>query len=354
MKKEKNAPLKPAEYQQQLEQQLKIKDLEHKLESMSPGRLASYTSAAGQVTEAINQGASVINSVTALRSAVMKLYAAFEGTKEFAARHRTLELVIVNATRRQLVWEKSFFDSGTTFAGPMPMNVVPVDAKDPVGVTLWTVANGQGSIMTGVSGAGKWRLEGTPFSLIIGFTNPQLGGIKSEVGLVGRNAEARLAYDACDNVEAKQYFMFGYTLTVHADEAKAGAERRLVFCIAEDPNKVPHDIGDTLTPGEYLTPGQFLLSQNGRFAASYQSDQGSLVIYDLNGLRRTVWSSGSISRPAWRCGFDEDGQFSVMESERVITWKAPLKVPGGYVKLSDEGSLCLYDNRDTKVWDTRN
>ncbi|MCI0915470.1 hypothetical protein [Pseudomonas putida] len=354
MEKDNSSPLKSAEHQQQLEQQLKIKELEHQLDLMSPGRLASYTSAAGQITEAINQGANVVNSVTALRSAVMNLYAAFEGTKEFAARHRTLELVVVNATRRRLLWEKSFFDSGTTFAGPMPLNVVPVDAKDPVGVTLWTVANGQGAIMTGVSGAGKWRLEGTPFSLILGFTNPQFGSIKSEIGLVGRNAETRLAYDACDNVEAKQYCMFGYTLTVHADEAKAGAERRLVFCIAEDPNTVTHDMGDTLKPGEYLTPGQFLLSRNGRFAASYQSDQGVLMIYDLNGLRRSVWSSGTTRRSAWRCGVNESGQFSVMENERVITWEAPLTVPGGYVKLSDEGSLCLYDNRDKNVWATRN
>ncbi len=321
--------------------------------ALNAGRLASLTTTAGQVKAAIDAGKDIINSVTELHSAVMKLYGAFEGAKAFGDRHRTLELIIVNATSHRLVWEGSFFDSGTTFAGPAPMNIDPIDELHPIGATLWTVANGQGSIMTGVSGAGKWRIEGTRFALDIGFTNPQFGGFKSEIGVVGAGAPVRLAYDACDNVEAKQYEVLGFNVAVYADQAAAGGDRRFVYCITEARQDAQANRGDTLKAGEYLTPGQFLISRNGAFAASYQEKDGNLVVSDLNSLHKSVWASSTSFHNAWRCGLDAQGKFSTLEGEGQAVWSASASAPGSYVTLSDEGVLSVYDEANNPVWSSR-
>lgn len=342
-----------AQHQANLEDQIKTKNLEKQLGALNPGKLASLATTAGQVTAAIDAGTDVINSVIGLKDAVTNLYKAFEGAKDFKERSRSLELIVVNATSRRLVWEGSFFDSGTTFGGPMPVNVVPVEVQKPVGATLWTVANAQGSILTGVSGAGKWRIEGSKFALLVGFTNPQIGACKSEIAVVERDAEVRLAYDACDNVEAKQHDLAGYTVSVYADEAKIGGGRRFVFSIVETPHETNPDRGATLKAGEYLTPGQFLTSPNGRFVATYQAARGNLVVNDLNAINKVIWSSGTSTRDAWRCGLDEHGAFSVFEAQGRAVWTAPKEAVGGYVQLADDGSLGLYDAAKSKVWTSK-
>ncbi|WP_455925447.1 hypothetical protein [Pseudomonas putida] len=348
----KNEPLKNTPHKA-LEDQIKTRELENQLAGLTPGKLAKMTTAAGQVQAAIDAGTDIVNSVVGLKDAVMNLYGSFEGAKAFADRHRSLEMVVVNATRRRLVWENSFFDSGTTFAGPMPLNVLPVDTHEPVGATLWTVANGQGSVMTGVSGAGKWRIEGTRFALVVGFTNPQFGSFKSEIGVVGRDAAARIAYDACDNVDAKQYEALGYTVSVIADEAKAGGNRRFVFCITETPHEGDLDRGDTLNAGEYLAPGQYLISPNGQFVAAYSSELGNVAVYDINQLRKLIWSTGPSRRTAWRCGLEADGTFAVLEGPGKPVWTAPATAPGGYIKLADDGSLRLFDSTHSQVWNSQ-
>jgi hypothetical protein len=185
---------------------------------------------------------------------------------------------------------------------------------------------------------------------VIGFTNPQFGSFKSEIAVVGRDTEARVAYEACDNVHAKEFDMCGYTVSVRADEAKAGGDRRFVFCIAESlPNSQPNK-GDVLTAGEYLTPGQFLLSRNGQFAACYLLRKGQLAVYDLKEMRRSVWSTGSATRSSWRAGLNADGTFAVFEEDGRTVWSAPTKAPGGFIHLTDSGQLTLLDHMKHRVW----
>lgn len=317
---------------------------------LDPASLLKLTTTAGQVSAALDAGKDVIESVSGLKDAVLNLYNSFEGADAFVERSRKLELVVINATSRRLVWENSFFDTGTTFTGPIPLNILPVDETEAVGATLWAVANSQGTIMSGLSGAGKWQIEGTAFSLVIGFTNPQFGSFKSEIGIVGRDAEARIAYDATDNVEAKQFNMFGFTVSAYADEAKVGADRRLVFCVIEKPSETSPNKGDALAPGEYLAPGEFLVSANGKYAASYEAGNGKLVIHDLNALRSITWSTDSTSITAWRCGLSDEGCFETLEAQDAVTWAAPESAPGGQVKLDNDGVLRLYDSNGTQLW----
>lgn len=185
------------------------------------------------VVGAIKGGTEVIGAVSELKSAVEQLYQSFEGAKDFKDRHRSLELLVINATSKPLTWQPPYFDSGTTYAGPIPINVPAADADHPAGVSLWTVANGQGSIATGVSGAGKWKIGNSGFSFLIGFTNPQFGSFKNAIIIAPDNAAAKSAYDASEDVHAKQVSDHGFTATVYADEGKVGGHRRFVFAIAE-------------------------------------------------------------------------------------------------------------------------
>lgn len=342
-----------AEYQAPSQDQARTSQPENQIVEMSSSRLASFTSAAEKVSTAIYMGMNVIDSVSCLKEAVGKLYASVEGTMDLADRHRSLEMVIVNATRHPLLWEEPYFDSGTTFSGPMPINIAPVDEVDPMGAALWTVANDKGSILTGVSGAGKWLIAGTRLAVNIGFTNPQYGGFKNEIGIVGRDAAPRLAYLACDNMHAKEYDLCGFDVNVYPDAGRLGGSRRFVFCITESQLGTQPNRGDLLQAGEYLKPGDFLQSRNGRYAAYYRPRRGQLAVYDLNGLRREIWSTGSSNRSAWRAGLSSDGAFTVSENEKQVVWSAPVNAPGGFIHLTDSGSLALLDHAKQQVWATQ-
>lgn len=278
------------------------------------------------------------------------LYGSFEGAKNFSDRHRSLELVIINATRHKLVWDESFFDSGTTFAGPVPLNVTPALENEPTGAVLWTVANGQGSFLTGVSGAGKWNLEGTELALVIGFTNPQFGSYKNEIGIVGRRAKPRLAYDASFHANAKRHNMMGYTVTAYSETAQGGGMRRFVYCIAEDKNNGFSDRGDLIKAEEYLTLGESIMSQNGQYVAYFEPEHGNLVVYNLDALRRVVGATGATRNSGVRCGLSMEGRFAVLAQNGRTTWEAPAAVPGGYLQLTNSGQLSLFDGAKKQVW----
>ncbi len=342
----------PATTKKQLKKKINTKQMKNDLAAPSPDRLERATTPVDLVTEALNAGADVIYAVVELNKAVMNLYSAFEGSTEFSDRHRTLELVVVNATQKRLIWEKSFFESGTTFAAPIPFNIMPVAEQSLTGALLWGVANAKGSIMTGVSGAGKWRIEGSEFALAIGFTNPQFGVMKSAIGIVGRDAPVRVAYDACEDGEAKQYSAMGYVVRVYANNAQAGGQRRFVYCIAEAADAQQLNLGERLQCGDSLPPDGFLRSRNGRYVAIHEVN-GGLVVYDLNGLRNAIWRSAVARITSTKCALGADGLFSVRDAEGHIAWAAPRKAPAGSVRVTDDGALVLQGADGQVLWSSR-
>ncbi|MBO9883563.1 hypothetical protein [Xanthomonas sp. D-109] len=342
----------PEKTKKQPKKQNDTKQLEKELAAPSPGRLTGATTTVGRVTQAVQAGVDVTNSVVELKNTVMNLYSAFEGAAEFCDRHRTLELLVVNGTQQRLIWEESFFDSGTTFAGPTPMNIMPISEQSLTGASLWAVANSKKSILTGVSGAGKWRIEGSDLALAIGFTNPQIGATKSAIGIVGRNAPVRVAYDACEDADAKQYSALGYVVGVYADHEKAGGQRRFVYCIAEAANAQQSNLGERLQCGESMPPGGFLLSRNGRYVAIHEIN-GGLAVYDLHGLHKAIWRSPTGQTKNTRCALSGEGLFSVRNAEGRILWVAPWNAPAGSVGVTDEGALVLRDANHQALWSSR-
>jgi hypothetical protein len=104
---------------------------------------------------------------------------------------------------------------------------------DPTGTSLWAVANRQGSVGTGASGAGKWFIEGTDLSLIIGFTNPFVGSYKHEIGIRDKDESSQWGYDNSEDEQAKQYpNESGYYVSVYMDEPKFSPYKRFVYAIA--------------------------------------------------------------------------------------------------------------------------
>jgi len=341
--------------QEKLRQEIEILRLRKEKETLLAqveGK-SDTTSTLGEISAAIKAGTDVVTSTTKLVDSVDTLYRRFEGASQFKERHRTLELLVINATKRRLIWEDAFFDSGTTFAGPLPLNVLPCKGEyAEEGAGLWAVANTSGSFLTGVSGGGKWRIEGTPFSLVIGFTNPQFGEYKTAIGIASRFANARAGYDAAENVHAKQYDAFGFVTRVYPDHPKLSPHRRFVYCIAESEGAVSPAKGDRIGPGQALSPGDYLLSQNGNYALLYQSD-GNLVVYSLTELRNAVWSSGTAQRNAFRCAITAAGTLSVFESEGRAVWSTPRPAPDGTLVMQDDGNLVLYTPNGQARWDSK-
>lgn len=313
---------------------------------------SDVTSTLAQVSGAIKAGADVLDSVGKLKDSVDTLYRKFDGATLFKERHRTLELLVINATKRRLIWEEAFFDSGTTFSGPVPVNVLPCKGEyAEEGAGLWAVANTAGSILTGVSGGGKWRIEGTPFALVIGFTNPQFGEYKNAIGIASRFADPKAGYDACENIHAKQYDAFGFVTRVYPDQPKISPHRRFIYCVAESEVAGSPGKGDRLGSGQSLSQGDYLLSANGNYAVIYQAD-GNLVVYSLAGLRKATWSSGTARRNALRCELTPEGKLAVVESEGRVAWSTPRAAPEGTLVMQDDGNLVLYTPDGQARWDS--
>ncbi|MDJ0517763.1 MAG: hypothetical protein QNJ74_16460 [Trichodesmium sp. MO_231.B1] len=178
------------------------------------------------IAEAIKEGFGIVMQLPEVIKAVQEVYSMFEGATEFSDRHRSLELLVINGSNEKLTWEEPYFDSGTTFEGPKPMNIAPGE------MSLYKVANRQGSFATGVSGGAKWLIEGTDRSLIIGFTNPHMGGYKYELGIRSKNESAEWGYDNSDNDDAKQHTQSGYYISVWMEKGVESPYKRYVYCIA--------------------------------------------------------------------------------------------------------------------------
>ena len=176
---------------------------------------------------AIKQGADILNQGAALYDAVQGIYNRLEGATKLEERHRSLELLIVNVSKHRLTWSAPYFDSGTSIWGPIEMNVEPGKAS------LWTVANRGGSVLTGVTGGGKWNIDGTDSSFIIGFCNPAMGSHKNIVAIRGADEAPRWGYDNSENDDAKQFTQSGFYVKVYMDQPKFSPYRRFVYCIAD-------------------------------------------------------------------------------------------------------------------------
>lgn len=115
---------------------------------------------------------------------------------------------------------------------------------------------------------------------------------------------------------------------------------------------------DTLASSETLTSGDKIVSPNGRYTLTYQSD-GKLALLDNS---TEIWSSESASESSYRLSYPAtpagvasmqaaDGNLVVYNSSWQPRWNSKTtSYPGAYLKVGDDGKARIYDSGGTARW----
>lgn len=108
---------------------------------------------------------------------------------------------------------------------------------------------------------------------------------------------------------------------------------------------VPGERGAALRAGERLAPGQWIRSNDGRDRLEYREDGDlALVRNEADGTTRTLWSTGTAGRPAWRVLLGHDGVLDVAAEPIVTAWSSTMH--GGQRSASFDGcALTLEDGQ---------
>lgn len=142
-----------------------------------------------------------------IQGALDGLTGLFEGAWNIKDRTRSLQLTFVNLALEDVVIDGNYFNSGTWFQSWTP--IIPAGM-----VCQGTVANSQGSIMTGVAGGLKLRIKGTNIKIMIGFTNPYIGSYKHAGWLTIWEESPWYGYDQAQNNYPKNSQLQGYRFQV--------------------------------------------------------------------------------------------------------------------------------------------
>ncbi|MFJ1754723.1 LysM peptidoglycan-binding domain-containing protein [Kitasatospora sp. NPDC088134] len=116
-------------------------------------------------------------------------------------------------------------------------------------------------------------------------------------------------------------------------------------------------MSSTLKPGEALAVDEELLSDNGRFRLSLQSD-GNLVLSDL-GTGQPLWATATDGRGATSAQMQGDGNFVLYGGPGEVLWSTGTDgSPDAYLRLNDDGNLVVGGDRTrwesgTRVADVR-
>jgi hypothetical protein len=98
-----------------------------------------------------------------------------------------------------------------------------------------------------------------------------------------------------------------------------------------------------------ILPGGSILSDNGQFRLTYQSD-GNLVLYDVSsGLG--LWSTGTAGTQPGRVPMQGDGNFVVYDAAGVALWASGTSGnPNAYLQVHDDGRLVIYRPDGLALW----
>eukprot|EP00918_Siedleckia_nematoides_P076279 GHVU01166766.1.p1 GENE.GHVU01166766.1~~GHVU01166766.1.p1 ORF type:complete len:194 (-),score=34.70 GHVU01166766.1:550-1131(-) len=169
--------------------------------------MAAATIAAAAIPELIKaakEGLDIMDVIGDYYDKTIAIYKKFEGATEFKDRNRSLELLLVNATHHTLVFEEEYFDSGTWFWSPLPLNIKPGKSS------IMYVADRQGSILCGVTGGLRYKIEGDNKYLYLGFTNPEAGCYKNFITVTPNKMGAKFGYDNAEDDTVKHLDVAGY------------------------------------------------------------------------------------------------------------------------------------------------
>ncbi len=130
---------------------------------------------------------------------------------------RSLELAIVNGTNSRLMYIDAYFAHGAIHKGPKPLNIE-------AGKASVAVATNNTSFDPWLAGSFKYKIEGTNYSLYLGFTNPLSGSYKHFIAVETDDLDTSYGYDMCEDDSPKQECEHGF----------------YVICIKDDPKRKPN------------------------------------------------------------------------------------------------------------------
>jgi hypothetical protein len=98
---------------------------------------------------------------------------------------------------------------------------------------------------------------------------------------------------------------------------------------------------DTLPSGGRLNPNDDVVSNNGRFQLTMQSD-GNLVLYDNARGRKVLWSSGTQGQAVNNCIMQSDGNLVIYGFPNPVWDSGTQGHPNAYLRVQDDGNMVIY------------
>jgi len=179
-----------------------------------------------KIMDEFRKGNPIVEHISNTYDEVMNLYDKLDGADAFKDRNMPIELTIVNGIKKKLRYKSSYFDSGTLYKHPKPLDIPP-GALSPL-----FVSNRQAA-PTGVTGGLEYTIVGTPLSLYIGFTAPILGEYKTFID-VGKGRSAKWAYESSEDDSIKRVFKEGYELLATKQLPKEDGKMRFEYTIVPE------------------------------------------------------------------------------------------------------------------------
>jgi MIR domain/Beta/Gamma crystallin len=124
-----------------------------------------------------------------------------------------------------------------------------------------------------------------------------------------------------------------------------------LFLKNSDQSWEQHLESDTMQSGEILYPDHSLVSLNGHFRLTFQTD-GNLVLYD-NRTGIPTWSSGTGGNAVSVCIMQSDGNLVIYAPGGQAIWSInDWHNPGSRLVVQDDGNVVIYRPDGTVVWAT--
>ena len=104
-------------------------------------------------------------------------------------------------------------------------------------------------------------------------------------------------------------------------------------------------VRNNLLPREFITNGEYIESENGNFRLKLQHD-GNIVLRNIQ-RGTSIWSTRTQNSQADTFKFKESGNL-VLLAEDIIIWESDTtEIDASLLKLTNNGTLILYENKIT-------
>ena len=123
-----------------------------------------------------------------------------------------------------------------------------------------------------------------------------------------------------------------------------------VASLSAEPSATTPVTSNVLAPGQSFGPGEAVVSDDGRFTFTYQSD-GNLVLYGPDG--GAMWSTGTVGTSAGFAIMQGDGNFVIYDGDGNAVWASNTAGSDGtFLVVQNDGNVVIYDAGGSPLWAT--